>query len=144
MDTENNWIVRSLKSSPAPWHTKQHNPGSNHRQDVLCDFSGKEIAHFVQLSPPTTGEQYRNTLKLIEQAPALLAALVEYAALEDSRGTLQTRLVELILAAGGPNLESRLGQTAPKVSAPAPKTPTVNPKDNVSQTTAKKQRRLQG
>ena len=139
MDQENNYLLRKLKTYPAPWHAKVHNPGSNHRTDVICDFAGEEILHFNQLNPKRTGEQYRNNIQLVAHAPALLSALIEYAMLEDARGTLQSNLVELIHAAGGPDLHSRLGQTAPKVSAPAP---AVNPKDNVLKTTVKKQRRL--
>ena len=144
MDQENNWLIRKLKTYPAPWHAKVHNPGSNHRTDVICDFAGEEIAHLTQLNPKRSGEQYRNNIRLIEHAPALLAALIEYAALEDSRGTLQPNLVELIKCAGGPDLTERLGQTAPKVSAPAPAKQSVNQKDTVLKTTAKKQPRPLG
>jgi len=94
----------------------------------------------VQLQPGITGEQYRRSIQLISQAPRLLSACIEYAALEDARGTLQPELVELILSAGGPDLTERLGQTAPKVSAPAP----VNQKDNVLKTTVKKRPRPLG
>ena len=94
----------------------------------------------VQLQPGITGEQYRRSTQLIAQAPRLLSACIEYAALEDARGTLQPELVELILSAGGPDLTERLGQKAPKVSAPAP----VNQKDNVLKTTVKKRPRPLG
>ena len=143
MDGENNIFCRSLRTHPAPWHAKVHNPGSNHRTDVIVDFHSREIAHMVQLQPGITGEQYRRSTQLIAQAPRLLSACIEFAALEDARGTLQPELVELIRDAGGPDLTERLGQTAPKVSAPAPAEHPVNQKDTVSQTTVKKQRRLQ-
>lgn len=142
MRGENNFLLRHLKTVPTPWHHKVHNPGTNHRQDVIVDYHSNEICTLAPYTPRYTSEQYRRTIDLITLAPELLSACVEFAMLMDSQGKLTEELVDLIRDAGGPNIHERLGQTAPKVSAPAPKTPSVNPKDNVLKTTVKKQRRL--
>jgi hypothetical protein len=144
MRGENNYLLRHLKTVPTPWHHKVHNPGTNHRQDVIVDYNSNEICTIAPYRPDYTSEQYRRTINLITLAPELLAACLEFAMQCDSQGTLTQELADLILDAGGPDIRERVGQTAPKVSAPAPAQPTVNHKDNVSKTTVKKQRRLQG
>ena len=143
MHGENNIFVRYLRTQPAPWHHKVHNPGSNHRQDVIVDYNSREICTLAAFTPAVTGEQYRRTIDLIVAAPELLAACIEFAFLQDQHGTLTPELADLISRAGGPDLSQRVSPTAPKVSAPATRVHTVNQKDDVSQTKTKKGRPLQ-
>lgn len=141
MNGENNIFVRYLRTYPAPWHHKVHNPGSNHRQDVIVDFHSNEIAHLVKYSPVVTPEQYRRTLDLLAHAPELLAACIEFALLQDTQNQLQPELVDLIQRAGGPDLSERLVPKATEL--PAAKTITPQTKDDVCRTKIKKGRPLQ-
>ena len=143
MHGENNIFVRHLKTLPAPWHHKVHNPGSNHRTDVIVDYHSNEVAHMVKFAPHMTSEQYRRSIDLIEHAPELLAACIEYAMLQDAAGTLTESLAQLILNAGGPDIRERVSPTATELPAEKIKETTPQTKDNVLRTKTKKGRPLQ-
>ena len=138
MRGENNIFVRHLKTVPAPWHHKIHNPGSNHRQDVIVDYTSREICTLKPYDPTISVEQYRRTVDLIALAPELLAACIEFAFMQDQQGNLTEELAKLIYDAGGPDIRERVNTPANSTPEPTP------PKDNVSQTKTKKGRRLPG
>ena len=112
MRGENSITLRNMRCAPAPWHTKPTNPNENSRLDWILDLEGHEICHLPQTNANFSPEQYRATLSVIQHAPQLLAALIEQsAAILHAGGKPNPRTLELIRAAGGPDL------TAPKVPA---------------------------
>ena len=138
MRGENNIFVRYLKTVPAPWHHKIHNPGSNHRQDVIVDYTSREICTLKPYDPAISVEQYRRTVDLITLAPELLAACIEFAFMQDQAGNLTEELAKLIHDAGGPDIRDRVKPPTTPATTPTP------PTDNVLRTKTKKGRRLPG
>jgi len=94
-----------------PWHIKRVG-APNRPSYTLHDLHGNIIA---ELRPPDnpdrsyTPEQFRATMNLLLRAPVLLAALTEYALVEDvAHQGITQNLCDLILNTGGRDLSSRV------------------------------------
>jgi len=103
-----------LNNSPhaqGPWQLKRGGV-PNDPTYTLIDFYGNPIARLCLPDNPDRSyspEQFRHTQNLLLRAPRLLAALTEYAFLEDAaNGGITQELADLIRECGGRDLTHRI------------------------------------
>jgi len=101
-------LLNGNPHAPAPWQVKRG--GAHHDPNfTLVDAAGEPIAHIILPQSRSRVQQHSATLNLLENAPRLLAALMEYALHEDmAHGGITEELAELILQCGGKDLHSRV------------------------------------
>jgi len=106
MQGETNIFLRGLKAAPAPWQHKVVHAGEPRRRDEIVDYEGNRIIDLVLPGGNYTPQQYLNTIALITLAPNLLAALIELVYNQRLLGGVEVdpSLIQLIIAAGGPDL----------------------------------------
>mgnify|MGYP001057015679 CR=1 FL=1 len=105
-----NIFFAGLKISPAPWHIERLNGSGPTPTDIIRDRDGTHIMSFeYPQGAAYTPHQYRANRQMVENAPKLLAALVEYAYNLDTTGIGVTQeLADLIIESGGPDITSRV------------------------------------
>lgn len=107
-----NAFLKNLNLPEAPWHVKVTGAGT-HAQHTVHDLTGRTLATIAPQGGTVKGKVYSNTTGAIERAPQLLAALIEAQYLLDSLGYPPTQsLRDLILSAGGPDLQSQVNSNS--------------------------------
>lgn len=109
-------LLRNNPHAPAPWHIKRG--GAHHDPTyTLVDAAGTPLAQIIL---PTSAEGARSmpaTLRLLENAPKLLAAVMEYALhMDAATGGITQELADLIILCGGKDLNSRVRVIQPTES----------------------------
>ena len=101
-------LLNGNPHAPAPWQIKRG--GAHHAPTwTLVDGEGQPIAVIVRPQTRDQAQQFSATINLLENAPRLLAAVMEYALHEDmAHGGITEELAALILQCGGKDLHSRV------------------------------------
>lgn len=108
MRGEHNIFLNGQTAAHAPWIWKKIAEGTPQRRDIIVDYAGTPIIQFDLPTHNYTPAQYRSTVKMVELAPLMMAALTEivlHSELEER--SVDPRLLELIKDAGGPDLTTR-------------------------------------
>jgi hypothetical protein len=101
-------LLNNNPHAPAPWQIKRG--GAHHAPTwTLVDAAGVPIAIITRPQTRDQAQQFQATLNLLENAPRLLAAVMEYALHEDiAHGGITEALATLIQQCGGKDLHSRV------------------------------------
>lgn len=101
-------LLNNNPHAPAPWQVKRG--GAHHAPNyTLVDAEGSPIALIILPQSRTRVQQHSATINLLENAPRLLAAVMEYALHEDmAHGGITQELAQLIQECGGKDLSNRI------------------------------------
>lgn len=101
-------LLNGNPHAPAPWNIKRG--GAHHAPTyTLTDGEGVPIAVITLPQSRERLAQHTATVNLLENAPRLLAAVMEYALHEDmAHGGITQELAQLILECGGKDLRHRI------------------------------------
>lgn len=101
-------LLNNNPHAPAPWQIKRG--GAHHAPNyTLVDGEGVPIALITLPQSRNRVTQHTATVNLLQNAPRLLAAVMEYALHEDlAHGGITEELAQLILECGGKDLTQRI------------------------------------
>lgn len=106
-----NVFLRSLPTQPGPWtvETVPHERHPREQRVYILDSQGEPVCEIPTANNRRVAQRARGTRAVIQHAPQLLAALIEYAFNAEQTGIpIRPELVDLIHRAGGPDLKEKL------------------------------------